>query len=596
MAFKNLAEFLINLQHQNELVRVKTEVSPVLEIAEIADRSVKAGGKAILFENTGTEFPVVINLMATEKRMCMALGVNELDEIGAEIESLFKSMTLPRSGFWEKLRLLPSLKQAASWFPAHRKSRGECQEVVMPVPDLNRLPILQTWPHDGGRFITLPVVHTVDPDTGMRNVGMYRMQVYDSTTTGMHWHLHKNSARHYQEWKKKGKRMPVTVTLGGDPVYTYAATAPLPDNVDEYLLAGFLRKKSVQLVKCLTNDLEVPADVDFVIEGFVDPAEELRTEGPFGDHTGFYSLKDVYPVFHVTCITHRKNAIFPATLVGIPPQEDLYIGKATERIFLQPIRMTMLPEILDMHMPAEGVFHNIVFVKIKPAFPGHAARVMNALWGAGQMMFNKILIVFSEEMDLTDYPEIMKVLVNRVRIPDDVLLGRGPLDVLDHASAEFALGGKLGIDATRPGNAVADWKSGIRIVPLLKNKERQVRETATLMLPDLEPEVKVLLFTEHFILPDDYFSIVWRVANNLDPSRDCYVLNTAERNVLVIDGTRKYPETDGFSRPWPNCTVMDTTTIQNVDSRWNEYGIGPFLPSPSLKFREQLYPGKAEAD
>ncbi len=595
MPYNDLHDFLYRLERQGELIRVKTTVSPLLEIAEITDRFVKAGGKAILFESTGTGFPVVVNLMATERRMCMALGVERLDDVGEEMEALFKSMTLPRQGFWEKLRLLPSLKQAASWFPSHRKSRGACQEVVMQDPDLNQLPVLQTWPHDGGRFITLPVVHTMDPETGLRNVGMYRMQVYDGKTTGMHWHLHKNSARHYQEWKKTGKRMPVTVTLGGDPVYTYAATAPLPDNVDEYLLAGFLRKKSVHLVKCLTNNLEVPADVDFVIEGYVDPAEDLRVEGPFGDHTGFYSLPDLYPVFHVTCITHRKNAVFPATLVGIPPQEDLFIGKATERIFLQPIRMTMLPEILDMHMPAEGVFHNIVFVKIKPAFPGHAARVMNALWGAGQMMFNKVLLVFSEEVDLNDYAGIMEILAGRVRIHEDIVIGKGPLDVLDHASSEFALGGKLGIDATRKGTSSADWKSALSVVPLHKSKAGEVRTAAESMLPALDAKVKVLLFTEHFIRPDDYFSIVWRVANNLDPARDCYVLKTPERSVLVIDGTRKYPDLDGFNRPWPNCTVMDSETIQKVDSRWNEYGLGPFLDSPSLKFIEQLYPGGAEA-
>jgi 4-hydroxy-3-polyprenylbenzoate decarboxylase len=595
MAYKDLNQFITLLDQQGELARIKTAVSPVLEMAEIADRLVKAGGKAVLFENTGTEFPVLMNAMATEKRMCLALGVEKLDDVGDAIENLFKTITTPRTGFFDKLRLLPSLKQAASWFPGHSSGKGKCQEVVMDNPDLSKLPILQTWPHDGGKFITLPVVHTSDPVTGGRNVGMYRMQVYDNQTTGMHWHMHKNSARHYHEWKATGKRMPVTVTLGGDPVYTYSATAPLPDNVDEYLLAGFLRKRKVELVKCLTNELEVPSDVDFVIEGYVDPQEDLRIEGPFGDHTGFYSLKDQYPVFHVTCITHRKDAVFPATLVGIPPQEDLYIGKATERIFLQPIRMTMLPEVIDMHMPAEGVFHNIVFVKIKPAFPGHAARVMNALWGAGQMMFNKVLIVFSKEIDLTNYAEVMKALSNRVRVPEDVLLGRGPLDVLDHASAEFAYGGKLGLDATRKTVIGADWKNTVQIIPVQKTQAGQVRAEAEKWMQTGNSEVRFLVFAEHFLEDDDYFSLVWRIANNIDPARDCYFIHQSNRTLLVIDGTRKYAETDGFNRPWPNCTVMDDQTIAKVDQMWSELGLGPLLNSPSLRFRSQLYPGGAEA-
>lgn len=595
MAYKDLDQFIKALDQQGELIRIKSAVSPVLEMAEIADRLVKAGGKAILFENSGTGFPVLMNAMATEKRMCMALGVEKLDDVGDAIENLFKTITTPRTGFFDKLRLLPSLKQAASWFPGHSSGKGKCQEVVMDNPDLSKLPILQTWPHDGGRFITLPVVHTSDPLTGARNVGMYRMQVYDNQTTGMHWHMHKNSARHYHEWKATGKRMPVTVTLGGDPVYTYAATAPLPDNVDEYLLAGFLRKRKVELVKCLTNELEVPSDVDFVIEGYVDPQEDLRIEGPFGDHTGFYSLKDNYPVFHVTCITHRKDAVFPATLVGIPPQEDLYIGKATERIFLQPIRMTMLPELIDMHMPAEGVFHNIVFVKIKPAFPGHAARVMNALWGAGQMMFNKVLIVFSEEIDLTNYAEVMKALSHRVRVPQDVLLGRGPLDVLDHASAEFAYGGKLGLDATRKTVSEANWEKSFQIIPFQKTQAGQVRAEAEKWIQSGDPSVRFLVFAEHFLHADDYFSLVWRIANNIDPVRDCYFVHKDDRSVLVIDGTRKFAEPDGFNRPWPNCTVMDDQTIARVDQMWSELGFGPLLKSPSLKFRSQLYPGGAEA-
>ena len=314
--------------------------------------------------------------------------------------------------------------------------------------DLDRLPVLTTWPFDGGAFITFPVVHTLSEEKALHNMGMYRMQVFDKQTTGMHWHLHKGGAGHYQEYKKAGKRMPVTVTLGGDPAYTYAATAPLPENVDEYMLAGFLRKKQVKLVKCLTNDIYIPEDVDFVLEGYVDPAEELVTEGPFGDHTGYYSLADLYPKFHITKITHRKDAIYPATIVGIPPQEDAYIGLATERIFLAPIKLTMIPEMADMHMPPEGVFHNVVLASIKKSYPGQATKVMNALWGAGQMMFNKLLFIFDEQLKLTDYRQVLQAITDYTHPVDDVLFNRGPMDVLDHASRRFAEGGKMGWDAT----------------------------------------------------------------------------------------------------------------------------------------------------
>ena len=604
MAYKNLQEFIEKLEKAGELTRVTEFVSPRLEIAEIADRLIKDGQKAVLFENNGTGFPVLINSMGTEKRMCMALGVSSLEEITNRIDSLFAELTTPRAGFLEKLKILPSLKQMSSWFPVHKQGRGACQEVVMEKPDLSKIPILTCWPFDGGPFVTFPVVHTSDPVSGMRNVGMYRMQVFDEVTTGMHWHLHKNSARHYHEYKKAGKRMPVTVTLGGDPAYTYSATAPLPDNVDEYLLAGFLRKKNVELVKCLTNELEVPADVDFVIEGYVDPSEELRIEGPFGDHTGFYSLPDLYPVFHVTCITHRKKAVYPTTIVGIPPQEDLYLGLATERIFLSPIRMAMLPEILDMHMPAEGVFHNLVLVKIEKTYPGHAHKVMNSLWGAGQMMFNKVMIVIDEDIDLKDYQDVMKCLVKHVNVRRDVAFSRGPADVLDHASVAYAYGGKFGIDGTRklaeelagyPNQQVDGIPFGelIGIIPISKTVPEAVRETAENLVKELGENAKqVLVFVEAFLEATDYSSIVWRVFNNIDPVRDCYFI----KDTLIVDGTRKFADIDHFKRPWPNCTVSDDQTIEAIDQKWDQLGLGPFIESPSIKYRLQLYPGGAEAE
>jgi 4-hydroxy-3-polyprenylbenzoate decarboxylase len=399
MAYKNQQEFIRALEVAGELVRIRSFVNPRLEMAEITDRVSKSGhgGKALLFENTGTDFPVLMNAYGSERRMCMALGVQHLDDTTREIEALFKLLSGPKEGILDKLRLLPKLGQFASWMPTIRTGRGDCQEMVMPTPDISKLPVITCWPRDGGPFVTLPIIHTRDLHTGIRNVGMYRMQVFGPTLTGMHWHKHKVSARHFAEYRKTGQRMPVAVALGGDPVYAYSATAPLPDNVDEYMLAGFLRKKRVELVKCLTQPaIEVPADADFIIEGFIDPTEDPIWEGPFGDHTGYYSLPDWYPRFHITAITHRKNPVYPATIVGIPPQEDAWLGKATERIFLAPIKMTLVPEIIDMEMPIEGVFHNLVIAKIRKEYAGQGQKVMNAMWGAGQMMFNKILVVTDE--------------------------------------------------------------------------------------------------------------------------------------------------------------------------------------------------------
>src|SRR6185369_10061682 len=372
-----------------------------------------------------------------------------LDDVAKEIESLFKLLAAPKEGILDKLKLLPKLGQFASWMPKSKSGRGECQDVVMDKPDITKLPVMKCWPEDGGKFLTLPVINTKDPNTNIRNVGLYRMQVFAPDLTGMHWHKHKVSAKHFSEYKKLKKRMPVSVALGGDPVYTYAATAPLPENVDEYMLAGFLRKKKVELVKCLTNEMEVPSDADFIIEGYVDPGEEYLLEGPFGDHTGYYSLADFYPKFHITCITHKKNAIYPSTIVGIPPQEDAWLGKATERIFLAPIKMTLIPEIVDMELPIEGVFHNLTIVKIKKEYSGQAQKVTNAMWGAGQMMFNKMLIVVDESVDIHNYEEVAKVISENVDPQQDIFFSQGPMDVLDHSCSKFAFGGKMCVDATK---------------------------------------------------------------------------------------------------------------------------------------------------
>lgn len=447
MAYKNLQEFIKKLEQERELVRIKTLVDPELEITEITDRVSKMHGPALLFENVkGSSMPVLINAFGSEKRMALSLNTDQLDSIGQEITDLLAMKDNMLHSMMDKLRMLPKLAELASMLPRMVKN-APCQEVVDMDPDLFKLPILKCWPEDAGRFITLPQVYTKDPVTGQRNVGMYRLQVYDGKTTGMHWHTHHDGADNYRKNKNAGKPIEVAVALGGDPAITYSATAPLPPGIDELIFAGFLRKKPVDLVKCKTIDMEVPADAEIVIEGYVDPSE-MRIEGPFGDHTGYYSLADEYPVFHVKCITHRAKAVYPATIVGKPPQEDCYMALATERIFL-PLLKFQLPEIINMHLPMEGVFHNCVFVSIKKTFPGQAKKVMSSLWGTGQMMFAKFIIVVDENVDVMNASEVMWKVFNNVDPKRDTMIVEGPLDVLDHSAPLALVGSKMGIDATK---------------------------------------------------------------------------------------------------------------------------------------------------
>lgn len=485
MAFDSFRDFLNRLDAAGELKRIPQPVATELEITEIADREMKKpdGGKALLFEKPTVDgeaspFPLAINTLGSHRRMAMSLGAESVDEIAAEMGSLMKAK--PPTSFKETLKLLGTALDLRHAKPKLVKT-GACKEVIYrfdapptrtepwpPAPDINRitpadsstpslhhspsatllkLPIQKCWPLDGGRFITLPCVVTKDPDTGERNVGMYRMQIYDDRTTGMHWQLQKVGARHGRRYYESGTRMPVAVFLGGDPVFTFAATAPLPDGLDEFLLAGYLRKKSIELVKCETNDLEVPANADFVIEGYVDPKEPLRQEGPFGDHTGYYSLADNYPVFHITAITHRKDAVYPATIVGIPPMEDFYIGSASVKLFL-PIFKMNFPEIVDMALPAEGVFHNLVFVSIKKTYPMQAYKIMHGLWGMGQMMFSKYIVVVDAGVNVHNTSEVLFRLCANTDPQRDAIFTKGPADVLDHATTELATGSKMGIDAT----------------------------------------------------------------------------------------------------------------------------------------------------
>lgn len=634
MAYRSLRAFIDALETAGELVRIKTFVDPVLEIAEITDRVSKTPerNKALLFENTGTSFPLLINSMGSERRMCIALGIEKLDDATKDIEDLFKKLATPKSGIIEKLSMLPQLGKFASWMPKVVGGRGACQEVVMQNPSLDKLPILKCWPKDGGRFITLPAIHTKEPHTGVRNIGMYRMQVFEPTMTGMHWHKHKVSARHFNEYKKLGKRMPVAVALGGDPVYTYAATAPLPENVDEYMLAGFLRKKKVELVKCITQpEIEVPADADIIIEGYVDPGEDLIWEGPFGDHTGYYSLPDFYPRFHVTAITHRKDAVYPATIVGIPPQEDAWLGKATERIFLTPIKMMMVPEITDMNMPVEGVFHNLVITTINKEYAGQGQKVMNAMWGAGQMMFNKILVlsdgVETCGINIDDYKNLTRYIFNNLNPVTDVYFSSGPMDVLDHSCSKLGFGGKMCIDGTRKqeeeitdplgpfklnsafsktalltafpeitginDRLAKEWDIPVLFVAVEKNRPNHVRELHNQLCSSVGIEgIKMILYVEHTVNAEDIADVLWRFCNNLDPKRDHFYAGSGN-NILGLDGTRKTKKLDNFDRPWPNIIAADDQTIASVDKKWTEMGLGNLIISPSLRYKTQLYGGEA---
>jgi len=446
MPYNSLSNFVQVLENAGELRRISYPVKAELEIAEIADRVMKAGGPALLFENvSGKNIPLLINAFGSIKRMAMALGVNDIEEVAKKIAKLVQIQ--PPKTFKEKIQLAGELIKLAGLPPKIVKD-GACREVIQHDPDLTILPVLTCWPGDAGPFITLPMVFSKDPVKGTRNVGLYRMQVFDARTTGMHWHLHKVGARHFQHRKGSVGKMELAVCLGGDPAMIYAATAPLPDQIDEILFAGFIRNKGMELIKGVTVDVEVPANSDIVIEGYVDPSEPLRREGPFGDHTGFYSLADDYPVFHVTCITHRKDPIYPTTIVGRPPMEDVCLGKATERLFLPLIRVT-LPEIVDMNLPIHGVFHNLAIVSIKKEYPAHARKVMHALWGLGQMMFTKILIVVDHDVNIHDLSEVTWIVGNHIDPKRDTVFLDGPVDVLDHAAPRLGFGSKVGIDATR---------------------------------------------------------------------------------------------------------------------------------------------------
>jgi len=602
-AFRDLRDFLSRLEAEGELLRVKAEVSPELEITEITDRMSKSpgGGKALLFERVeGSGFPVLTNAFGSGERMSMALGAQDLDALGARVSGLLDMR--PPATFRQKAALLPELLSLSKCLPrVRRMSRPPCQEVVLEGDDvdLGLLPALKCWPQDGGRFITLPVVFTKSLE-GKRNAGMYRMQLFDRRTTGMHWHVHKDGSHYFDGYRRAGKRMEVAVAIGTDPAVTYAATAPMPQGLDEMLLAGFVRGSPVDLVKCRTVDLEVPATAEFVLEGYVDP-EERRTEGPFGDHTGYYSLPGEYPVFHVTALTHRRDAIYSATVVGRPPMEDCYMAKATERVFLPPLRM-IVPEIVDYWMPWEGVFHNIVVVAIRKEYPMQARKVMSSLWGNGQMSFAKMIAVVDDASLLRDKKRLLAHLLDAMDPWSDLVVTEGMLDVLDHSAPHALYGGKLGIDATarlageppRGKKRFGRTGSGEETIASLRALDRGFVSCRAIAPGSRNPLQLIALrkggqSTNHFIgrlaeagrtadqgvvvlyddidLADDSL-VLWRSFNNIDPLRD---IRIGERSVIV-DATRKGPA-DGFAREWPDEIEMSAEVKKRVDQRAKEIGL-----------------------
>lgn len=615
--YKNLRDYIDHLERSGELVRIGVEVTSECEIAEITDRvsSTKGGGKALFFEKTGTSFPVITNMFGSDRRIAMSLGVNNVTDFTVRIDALFSDVMSPKKSLMEKLQMLPLLAKAASWMPRNSYRRGECQSVIIKGDniDLSMLPILKCAPYDAAPFITLPLVHTFDPNTGARNIGMYRMQVMSRNTTGMHWHTHKTGERHYRAYKALGKRMPVTVVLGGDPAYTYSATAPLPDGIDEYMLSGFLRNKPVKLVKCITNDHYVPSDADFVIEGYIDTTQEKVTEGPFADHTGFYSLEDFYPVFHVTCITHRKDAVYPATLVGIPPKEDAYIAKATEKIFLSPIKAVMQPEVRDMWLPMQGVAHNLAIVDIEKNYAAQGMKVASSLLGAGQMMFTKFIVVTTGMSGKLNSESSLKEIISRIKISRDVTTTSGVMDVLDHTASVMGIGGKMSFDATNKisvneinlplnytlssgivalNDALAQSGWSVIFVKLSRNIINFKKTLTDFYEINNISGVKFIIGVDENAPLTDYSTLLWLIGGNVDAKRDTMILN----ETLYLDARAKFGGVNGFNRAWPNIITMSDDIIELVDKKWNSYGIGKMISSPTNKYKSLLFKGKAAVE
>lgn len=608
MAFPNIQSFMRLLEERGELVRVSVPVRRELEITEIADRLVKKGGPAVLFEHVvGSDFPLVIGLMGTRERTALALGVSDLDDLAAKIRHLIDLKG--SGGLGGLLGNVGKLRDAMN-LPPRRVKSGPAQEVIWrgDEVDLDKLPILKCWPLDGGPFVTLPLVITKDPETGERNMGMYRMQVMGKNVTGMHWQRHKTGTKHLEKARRLGQRLEVAVALGGDPALIYAATAPLPPvpGLDEFAVAGYLRGQRYPVIKGVTVDLDVPANAEFILEGYVDPQEDWAMEGPFGDHTGFYTLPDLYPRFHVTAVTMRRQPVYPATIVGRPPMEDAYLIEASERLFL-PAAQLILPEIVDYSMPPAGVAHNLVFVSVKKSYPGQAYKVANGLFGLGQMMFAKVIVVVDEDVTVNDFAAVWREVVEKAVPGRDTLTTRGPTDVLDHSSRGWGYGGKLIIDATTklpeevgsaassraeqghdgaeetpfipaPATDLPDFggvlaqrqtADGYWYVALDKTRPGQARDLAEAFAAHPAARgVRHLLIGDEQTDVGNEQDVWWTILNNIDPERDVWPLD----GLLAWDGARKLPE-EGFVREWPPKIGMTPEVGSRVDARWHLYGL-----------------------
>ncbi|MCA0447597.1 MAG: menaquinone biosynthesis decarboxylase [Bacteroidetes bacterium] len=630
MPFTDLRDYLSALNNRNELVEIKQPFSVDLDVTEIADRSFKHSetSPTLLFKNLpGHSIPVVINLFGTEKRTAFALGVNNLDEIADRIRT-FTSMVPPKT--------LPEKIKKALQFAGLRKfapklvKKAPVHEIILTGDqvDLGKIPVLKCWPDDGGKFITLTAVVSKDPDTNSRNIGMYRVQVFDKNTAGLHWQRHKGGAAHHEKFKKTGGRMEVAVVLGGDPATIYSASAPLPPNIDEWFFSGFLRGKAVEIVKCKTVDLEVPAHAEIVLEGYVDLNEPLRVEGPFGDHTGFYSLADLYPAFHVTAITMRKDAIYPTTIVGIPPVEDVWLGKITERAFL-PLMQVVLPEVVDYHLPPEGVFHNLVFISAKKSYPGHGWKILHGSLGLGLMMLSKVIVVLDEDAEVENIPDCWRRVMKNADFHLDVAETRGPIDALDHASQFFTYAGKLAIDAStkwdgegrekgRPVSQLPEKiKAGLEklksellgfpeikswstpyyrdgddgiysplFVAMTKSEPGDGKELAAKLLNrDLGGWNKLVIVVDDVENIKNPFECWWIALNHLDPLRDVVRVSfpsadkayqvpgySAVESRMGWDSTSKRKD-EQFTREWPWKVTMPQEVKSRIDKIWPELGI-----------------------
>ena len=566
MAYKDLQTFMETIDSMGQLKTIDASVSSDLEITEITNRVSKAHGPALLFRNVKeSKYPVLINSMGSYERMSIGLGVEKLDDIGDEIAEY---LDLGNYLSIKKLfKSIPRLFRLLHVFPIKSIFKGECQQVIEKTVNLSTLPVLKCWPEDAGKFVTLPLVFTKDMKSKQQNVGMYRMQILDETSTGMHWHKHKDGSEIYKGYVENKKKMPVSVALGCDVAITYAATSPLPKMIDEMMLAGWLRKSNVKMVKCITNDIYVPSNAEIILEGYVDPTEELVYEGPFGDHTGYYSLADYYPKFHVTCITHKKNAIYPATVVGKPPMEDCYMAKATERIFLPMLKMLM-PELVDLNLPFEGVFHNCAIVSIKNKYPGCARKIMNSIWGMGQMMYTKLIVVVDETVDVQNLKEVNDAVLKNVNSRENLLISDGPLDALDHSSNQAMYGSRIGVDATVnvTSNIIKNITNTYKILFINKEKPWQGKETLEEFIK-VNPD-KFVIAVDDVADPNDLSTIMWKLFNNIDAKRDIILID----NKIGIDATRKLKE-EGLTRDWPKDIEMSDEIKQYVNERWDEYGI-----------------------